>query len=299
MLGSFGGNVVAILYFLLYQFCGLMLAERFLQTEKKTLRLLAGSVLGSVLLQWMPVLFAFVLDFTSIGHVVAAITTVIIAILLRRKERPLTVEKSAPEWKYAVLPMAVWCVFAYLVISGFEIRDGAVYSSQATYGDMAMHLGFITSIAEQQTFPPEYSILPGTRLSYPFLSDSISSSLYVWGCDIRLSYMLPMLFAGAQVIALGSVHFRLRRGARARQSRSGAEQIPAVSGYSQGGRIRRRRSENRSFRAVRPRPAAFGDLSRGKGSSALLERFSPVPAGGGDNRRRIVFPIRQSSGDRS
>ncbi|MBQ3256331.1 MAG: hypothetical protein IJA67_02815 [Oscillospiraceae bacterium] len=203
MLGSFGGNVAAILYFLLYQFCGLMLAERFLQTEKKTLRLLVGSVLGSVLLQWMPVLFAFVLDFTRMGHVAAAILTVVAILLLRRKEHPLTTEKAAPEWKYAVLPMTVWCVFAYLVISGFEIRDGAVYSSQATYGDMAMHLGFITSIAEQQTFPPEYSILPGTRLSYPFLSDSISSSLYVWGCDIRLAYMLPMLFAGAQVM-LGS-----------------------------------------------------------------------------------------------
>ena len=200
MLGSFGGNIVAILYFLLYQVCGVILAERFLQTERKTIRLLAGSVLGSVLLQWMPVLFAFVLDFTRMGHVGAAIATVIIAILLRRKERSLTAEKAALQWKYAVLPITVWCVFAYLVISGFEIRDGAVYSSQATYGDMAMHLGFITSIAEQQTFPPEYSILPGTRLSYPFLSDSISSSLYVWGCDIRLAYMLPMLFAGAQVM---------------------------------------------------------------------------------------------------
>ena len=200
MLGSFGDNIVAILYFLLYQVCGLMLAERFLQTEKKVIRLLAGSVLGSVLLQWMPVLFAFLLDFTRMGHVAAAIVTVIVALLLRRKERPLTPEKGALQWEYAVLPMTVWCVFAYLVISGFEIRDGAVYSSQATYGDMAMHLGFITSIAEQQSFPPEYSILPGTRLSYPFLSDSISSSLYVWGSDIRLAYMLPMLFAGAQVM---------------------------------------------------------------------------------------------------
>lgn len=200
MLGSFGGNVAAVMYFLLYQVCGVILAERFLQTEKKAIRLLAGSVLGSVLLQWMPVLLAFVLDFTRMGHAGAAIVTVIIAVLLRKKERPLSAVKAAPEWKYAVLPVAMWCVFAYLVISGFEIRDGAVYSSQATYGDMAMHLGFITSIAEQQTFPPEYSILPGTRLSYPFLSDSISSSLYVWGCDIRLAYMLPMLFAGAQVM---------------------------------------------------------------------------------------------------
>ncbi len=200
MLGSFGGNIVAILYFLLYQLCGLILAERFLQTEKKALRLLVGSVMGSVLLQWMPVLFAFLFDFTRMGHMVAAIVTVLLTFVLRRKGRRLTDEKIAFRLKYAALPVLVWCIFAYLVISGFGIREGAVYSSQATYGDMAMHLGFITSIAEQQTFPPEYSILPGVRLSYPFLSDSISSSLYVWGCDIRLAYMLPMLFAGAQVM---------------------------------------------------------------------------------------------------
>lgn len=200
MVGSFVGNVIAVLYFLLYQACGLILTERFLQTEKKAIRLLTGSVLGSVLLQWMPVLFAFLFDFTRMGHVGAAILTVVVALLLRSKEHPTAADQVGLQIKYAVLPVVVWCVFAYLVISGFEIRDGAVYSSQATYGDMAMHLGFITSIAEQQTFPPEYSILPGTRLSYPFLSDSISSSLYVWGCDIRLAYMLPMLFAGAQVM---------------------------------------------------------------------------------------------------
>ena len=204
MLGSFGGNIVAILYFLLYQLCGLIVAENVLKTEKKALRLLAGSVLGSILLQWLPVLFAFAFDFTEACHVFAAVTAIGVSAMAhlygKLYKTDALVEQQRFDVRYGILPMAVWCVFAYLVISGFEIRDGAVYSSQATYGDMAMHLGFITSIAEQQTFPPEYSILPGTRLSYPFLSDSISSSLYLWGSDIRLAYMLPMLFAGAQVM---------------------------------------------------------------------------------------------------
>lgn len=211
MLGDIQGNLIAILYFLLYQLCGIRLAGRYLNKEDFSIRFLAGSVFGSVLLQWMPVVFAFAfgMDFTRAGHVAAAILTSIITLLLCREKETKADGKSRDrfELRFALLPVCVWCVFAYLVISGFEIKHGGVYSSQATYGDMAMHLGFITSIAEQQSFPPEYSILPGTRLSYPFLSDSISSSLYLWGSDIRLAYMLPMLVAGAQVMLGGWLLF--------------------------------------------------------------------------------------------
>lgn len=202
MLGTAYGNFIAILYMMLFQVSGYMIARYLLRRENPCVQILAGSVFGSVLLQWLPVLFAFVFDFTRTGHVAAAIAAVLLALFL--KTRPVSENvffgKPSFAWKYLAVPAVVYGIFVYLVISGFEIRDGVVYSSQATYGDMSMHLGFITSIAEQQTFPPQYSILPGTKLSYPFLSDSISSSLYVWGCDLRLAYMLPMVFAGAQVM---------------------------------------------------------------------------------------------------
>jgi len=64
---------------------------------------------------------------------------------------------------------------------------------------MNMHIGFITSIAKQHTFPPEYSIYPGIKLAYPFLSDSISSSLYLLGASLRVAYIIPMLVAVMQV----------------------------------------------------------------------------------------------------
>ena len=74
-----------------------------------------------------------------------------------------------------------------------------MHTGQSTYGDMNMHFSFITSIANQQTFPPEYSLLPGHKLSYPFLCDSVSSSLYLMGASLRLAYVLPMLGAILQV----------------------------------------------------------------------------------------------------
>ncbi len=199
MFGNFSGTVIGVLYYLLFQVYGLLLARVWLRREKLDIQILGGSVVGNVL-HWVPVLFAFVLDFTEYAHVVAAIVTAIVTLALYHRVQPPKPEQERAEWKYAVVPVAVYCVFAWLVYSGFEYRDGVVYSSQATYGDMCMHLGFITSIAQQQTFPPEYSILPGTMLSYPFLCDSISSSIYIWGADLRVAYMLPMFTAGAQTM---------------------------------------------------------------------------------------------------
>jgi len=72
-------------------------------------------------------------------------------------------------------------------------RNGDLYVGQSTYGDLAMHLGFITSLAEQGVFPPEYNLFPGTLLSYPFLIDSLSSGMMILGMDLAFSVILPSL----------------------------------------------------------------------------------------------------------
>ena len=92
-------------------------------------------------------------------------------------------------------------IFAYCLNTHTILlnSDGSLHTGQATYSDMNMHIGFITSIAKQHTFPPEYSIYPGVKLAYPFLSDSISSSLYLLGASLRVAYIIPMLVAVMQV----------------------------------------------------------------------------------------------------
>ena len=203
MSGSFGGDILALIYFLLFQAAGLAFSFALLKGRSMAVRLLAGSVTGSVFLQWFPVIFSFALGFSFASHIIAALCAAAVAVVCLMKFRAfsdISLSGFRVTVSFAVITFTA-VLFSVLVISGIRFSDGSLYSSQATYGDMSMHLGFITSIAEQGTFPPEYSILPGTKLCYPFLSDSISSSLYLLGAEIKFAYCLPMIFAGVQVFS--------------------------------------------------------------------------------------------------
>lgn len=210
MFGTVTGNVFGITYFLAFQVLGILLAMMLLKKEKWGFCILCGSVIGSFTLQWFPVLFAFFMNFTKAAHVAALFLMFLLtaavfftiggkSILQERK-----IKINVKQWflndpvLFLLLPLFL---FVVITLSHHTISyvEGAMHSGQSTYGDMNMHLGFITSMANQQTFPPEYSILPGTKLAYPFLSDSISSSVYLWGSSLRTAYLLPMFFALLQV----------------------------------------------------------------------------------------------------
>jgi len=63
-----------------------------------------------------------------------------------------------------------------------------------------MHLGFISSIAVQGTFPPMYSICVDTPVYYPFLSESVGSTFYLFGTSLRFATMLSASYAFLLVI---------------------------------------------------------------------------------------------------
>lgn len=208
--GSIGGNLLGTLYFLFFQIAGIILTQYLLRNKDFVTRLLCGSVLGSVMLQWLPALFAFIFGFSFTAHMLAGILCVITIALLIAFRIP---HASVPllfsqEWKSLMkkhLPFIVLCAVTFLIfcimLSGHTLllKDDGFHTGQCTFGDMNMHLGFITSIAKQKTFPPFYSISPGSKLCYPFLCDSISSSIYLFGASLRYAYMLPMYFAVMQV----------------------------------------------------------------------------------------------------
>lgn len=211
-MGVLGGTA----FFLLFQLCGLCMAQALFSEESGGVRLLLGSVLGSVSLQWFPVPFAFFLGFSRAAHLCAAglvlVCAAISVFILRHRERLRLFSGFSVfrKRKFLWVVLLVTLFFWLLVWRSFRFENGRISSSQATFGDMSMHLSFITSMARQGTFPPEYPLLPGFRLSYPFLSDSISSSLYLfyhlgdeltvfWVEALKWSYFLPMAAAGAQV----------------------------------------------------------------------------------------------------
>lgn len=214
--GNLAGNIGGILFYLLFQAVGIWMMNRVTAKEQLSFvfRLLMGSVAGTIGLQWCPVLFAFIFDFTVTAHVCGLIFWIVLCVVAVRLSGNTFLCGKNPylhgrEWRRFIkenpciwLMLAVFFFFAFCLYKHtIRIVDGgAMHSGQATYGDMNMHLAFITSIANQGSFPMEYSIFPGVKLAYPFLCDSISSSIYIWGASLRVAYIFPMLAAVCQVM---------------------------------------------------------------------------------------------------
>ena len=200
--------MAGVIWFVYWQCLGLRLADRVFRARRRPVRLWLGSGMGSVLSMWAPVLPAFLRGFGVQAHLLAAAAgaAVLVAAETALRKRPLLSSPAAdgedpdrPLW--ILLPL--FLLLSVVLILSHTLRNvnGSLYTGQCTYGDMSMHLGFITSLAVQQTFPPYYSILPTARICYPFLCDSVSASLYLLGTDLRWAYMIPMFFAFAQVFA--------------------------------------------------------------------------------------------------
>lgn len=208
------GNITAVLYYMFFVISDIIIMFRLLNSQKLSImfKCLLGSVFGTLEFQWMPIIFAFFMDFTVKAHICALVIQVLVFILVilktNREQGFINTYKKPIEWKRflwenpaSIIIFASFVIFAYCLNTHTILlnSDGSLHTGQATYGDMNMHIGFITSIAKQHTFPPEYSIYPGIKLAYPFLSDSISSSLYLLGASLRVAYIIPMLVAVMQV----------------------------------------------------------------------------------------------------
>ncbi len=214
--GTMIGNLTGISYYMLFQLLGIAIMGRLLSKEKFSVafQVLIGSVAGTVALQWFPILFAFSQGFSVSAHMLASWLLFLIYFIVYRKTEPSIIfSRHNPylakrQWfrfikeNPCILLITFMFVFFFYCLITHSIpisEDGSIHTGQATYGDMNMHLGFITSIANQQAFPPEYSIFPGTKLAYPFICDSVSSTLYLFGTSLQVAYIFPMLGAILQV----------------------------------------------------------------------------------------------------
>lgn len=215
--GTLVGDITGISFYVLNLVLGIGIMTRLLAKEKFSIafRILIGSVSGTLAMQWFPLLFAFFFDFTIKAHTWALILHFLIFLVVYKKTEPIILLSTQnpyahkKEWgrffkeNPCVFLIGITFLFFFYCLLTHTIplnQDGSIHTGQATYGDMNMHLGFITSIAKQHFFPPQYSIFPGAKLSYPFLCDSISSSLYLFHSSLVVAYIFPMLVAILQVL---------------------------------------------------------------------------------------------------
>lgn len=196
--------MLGLLWFLYFQLFGLLLAARLFRSLGVFERVLLGSVCGSAAAIWLPIPFSFFFGFTESSHLAALAASLIAACFLLKGFSLPARDDLRAAWREhrtfapLLIPFMTLCA---VLLYNHTLRElgGALYTGQSGWGDMPMHLGFISSIAVQGRFPPEYSILPGERLCYPFLCDSVSSSLLLLGTPLRLACMIPAFFAFFQV----------------------------------------------------------------------------------------------------
>lgn len=200
--------ITAILFTALFAISGIIISEVVFAKHKCPNRIWLGLAIGLLLMTWLPSLFALAIGFTITAQILAAVTALtgaaacIVILLLRKKNGKRNSCYMGNDWTILILsfPILVLCCALLHTHVLYRQANGSLWVGQVTYGDLAMHLGFITSIAEQKMFPPQYSIFPGHALNYPFLCETSAASLYQLGATVREAYIISAVYAFILVI---------------------------------------------------------------------------------------------------
>ncbi|MDD2647273.1 MAG: hypothetical protein PHI27_01315 [Eubacteriales bacterium] len=189
--------MAACAYYLAYLAAGVFCVRCLLPWQAKINRIWLGLCFGTLLMMWLPALVAFVDAFSVRGHLLALLLLALVclaAYIFRSRHAVRKTDKDDKRFLIYALPVVILlgALMAYLQYT-HTIRaasDGSLWVGQATYGDLNMHLSFITSSVNAR-FPLDYALMTGQRLSYPFLMDTFSGSLYLLGMSLQMSVILP------------------------------------------------------------------------------------------------------------
>ncbi len=193
--------MIGIIYYLVFLILG-FIYSKYLFKKDFYFHLWIGSIIGNVILMFGIMIPSIILGFTIISHLLLLIISCIPLIIILKKDGIKSFKKKIISFDetnmmnhkiFGLLIIPIFFIIAILLTNHIlvPLDNGGVASGQSTYGDLNMHLGFITSIAEQKAFPPNYVFLSGTKLNYPFLVDSLSSSLYLFGTSLRMAILIP------------------------------------------------------------------------------------------------------------
>ncbi|MBR2700099.1 MAG: hypothetical protein IKE76_16080 [Clostridia bacterium] len=189
----------------LYLCCGVALMDGVFYRRDRLTRLWLGLCAGLIMMMWLPALYAFALRFTRTAQLTGLVTAAVLAAgtqLITRKKPRERRWTDAPWWLFIALVLPLTILGSYLEYT-HTLRDidGALWVGQSTYGDLCLHLGIATSL-RNAAFPPHYSLLPGALLGYPFLADSMVTTMLLFGTDLAPAFvitgtlMLGLVFTG-------------------------------------------------------------------------------------------------------
>ena len=214
--------MAGIVYMAFFLLGGMFVTRHWLPRLRPLTRWYVGASLGLMLFMWLPALWANLIAFTVTAHLVATLSLFVLmmfAYLLR--DRSPRVRYGAEDQRmlrailWVVIPLtavAAWLMYTHTLR---PMADGTYHVGQSTYGDLSLHLAVATS-AVNAPFPLHNSLMVGATMAYPYLTDTLATSLYMLGMGLSEAMaftgtlMCAMVFFG---FALLTAQLARRRGA--------------------------------------------------------------------------------------
>jgi len=213
--------MAAVVYTIFFMLCGAAIIRWQLPGKSPLVRAFLGLALGLLMQMQLPALFAYLHGFTLRAHLDAALFMLLLAAIAcrLRDHRPVrgmtyADRKQLAAMALVVLPLTALSAYLQYTHMIMPAEDGSYWCGQSTYGDLCMHLSFITSM-QDMAFPPSYNLLYGTPLNYPYLADSLSTTMLMLGMNLQMAVIIPgtllmaMTYAGYMLLAqqvLGGRH---------------------------------------------------------------------------------------------
>ena len=189
--------IAALAYTLLYLYCGVMVVRFLLPRHRPLNRIWLGLSFGLLAEMWLPAIGAFFFSFGAEAHIFGAGALFVLTVacwFLRDRRMPAGWDGKEDELLRQLLiigiPLMVLAAWLQYTHTMRVDTAGNWHVGQSTYGDLPMHLSFITGLVGKK-FPADYPFYPGARLSYPFLTDSLSSTFYLLGCSLQAAVIIP------------------------------------------------------------------------------------------------------------
>ena len=203
--------MAAIVFTLLFVAGGLIMVCLILPRKNPVIRVWLGVALGFLLLMTLPALCAHALRFSLMAHYAAAVLlAALVGVCYLLRERSDCAPMQEEDWRFLramallVLPLTVLSAYLQHTHMVQPMADGSYWCGQSTYGDLCMHMAFAASMRDM-AFPPTYSLLYGTALSYPYLIDSLSTTMLLFGMDMHMALVFP----GTVMMALTYVGYMI------------------------------------------------------------------------------------------
>lgn len=190
--------IASLIYTFLYLYAGVMTVRFLLPRHRPLNRLWLGMCLGLLEEMWLPAIGAALFTFGAEAHVFGAAVLFVLTLIAwfdrDRRRAPAEWDEKENALLRQILVfcvpltlLAVWLQYSHVMRVD---EAGNWHVGQSTYGDLPMHLSFITGLIGKR-FPADYPFYPGNRLSYPFLTDSLSSTFYLLGSSLQAATIVP------------------------------------------------------------------------------------------------------------